>query len=56
MSAFGGKADIGAHYAIAATVQRSIQRLSISYFFSVKWLRIGWRLVQRWRVIIGVLS
>ena len=41
---------------LLATVQRSIQRLSISYFFSVKWLRTGWRLVQRWRVIIGVLS
>jgi hypothetical protein len=70
MSAFGGKADTGgnpmsafdpkrasAHIAqLLATVQRSNQRLSILYFFSVKWLRTGWRLVQRWCVIIGVLS
>jgi hypothetical protein len=46
-----------AHIAqLLATVQRSNQRLSILYFLSVKWLRTGWRLVQRWRVIIGVLS
>jgi hypothetical protein len=36
--------------------QRSIQRVSIRYFFSAKWLRTGWRLVRRWRGIIGVLS
>jgi hypothetical protein len=33
--------------------QRSIQRVSIRY---LKWLRTGWRLVRRWRGIIGVLS
>jgi hypothetical protein len=41
----------GAHGA-----QRSIQRVSIRYFFSVKWVRTSGRLVQRWRRIIGVLS
>lgn len=31
--------------------------MSIRYhLFSVKWLRTGWRLVRRWRGIIGVLS
>ena len=49
-------AKLDVHCAIASDFQRSIQPLSILYFFSVKRLRTGWRLVQRWRVIIGVLS
>jgi hypothetical protein len=56
MSPLWPEADIGDIAQLLATVQRSNQRLSILYFFSVKWLRTGWRLVQRWRVIIGVLS
>ena len=57
MSAIGGKSGHRRDIAqLLATVQRSIRRESILYFFSVKWLRTGWRLGWRWRVIIGVLS
>ena len=50
---YGHRRDIAQ---LLATVQRSIRRESILYFFSVEWLRTGWRPVQRWCVIIGVLS
>jgi hypothetical protein len=44
------------HCAIASDFQRSIQPLSIFYFFSVKWLRTGWLLLRRWGGIFSVLS
>src|SRR5262249_16250940 len=52
MSAFGTKRTSTRHCALR-TVQRSTQRVSILYFFSVEWLRTGWR--GRGRVIIGIL-
>jgi len=53
MSAIGGKADRRRDTVqLLATVQRLIQRLSIRY---LKWLPTGWRLVRRWRGIIGAL-
>src|SRR5262249_38966753 len=55
MSAFGTKRTSTRHCA-QRTVQRSTQRVSILYSFSVEWLRTGWRLGRRWRVIIGILS